>query len=229
MSTGLRSNLLKFIVRIGLFPADTLLFYDDNAFEWYTGFRPYAKVIYSLVLSVKPDCVVEIGSAYGYSTCFIAAALQRRQRGILFSIDPHEKTEWNDGKQTDDTYTIVRKRLLILRLSGFVEMIRAYSYQAVENWSRPIDILLIDGSHTYEDVKQDFEKFLPHVIPGGYIAFHDTLWKYHKQNRYYREDQGVPRFVQELLDSGYPMVTISGGWGLTILQNTLGGFPLIPE
>jgi predicted O-methyltransferase YrrM len=227
MSVGMRSNMLQLMVRVGLLPADTLLLYDNNAFDWYTGFGPYAQVMYSLVISMKPHCVVEIGSAYGYSTCFIAAALQRTKSGKLLSIDPHEKTGWNDGKQADNTYDIVKKRLSILRLSAFVEIIRAYSYQAVENWIRPIDILLVDGSHTYADVKRDFEKYIPHVKPGGYIVFHDTMWEYHKENQYYREDQGVPKFVQELQDIGYPMVTLREGWGLTLVQNSLNGFKLL--
>ena len=38
-----------------------------------------------------------------------------------------------------------------------------------------IDFLLIDGDHTYEGVRQDFETFAPLVKPGGLIAFHDIL------------------------------------------------------
>jgi cephalosporin hydroxylase len=39
----------------------------------------------------------------------------------------------------------------------------------------PIDFLMIDGDHTYEGVKRDFELYSPMVSPGGVIAFHDTL------------------------------------------------------
>jgi len=53
------------------------------------------------------------------------------------------------------------------------------------------------------------------------------MWQYRQDSKWYRADQGVPRFVQELQDQGYPMVTLTEGWGLTILQNSLGGFPLI--
>lgn len=38
---------------------------------------------------------------------------------------------------------------------------------------RPLDFLLIDGDHTYEGVKKDFEMYGPLVRPGGLIAFHD--------------------------------------------------------
>lgn len=51
-------------------------------------------------------------------------------------------------------------------------------------------------------------------------------WEYHRDSPWYRADQGVPKLVQELQNSGYPMVTLREGWGLTILQNSKGGFPL---
>lgn len=40
---------------------------------------------------------------------------------------------------------------------------------------RKIDFLFIDGDHTYEGVKQDFEVFSPMVKENGLIAFHDIL------------------------------------------------------
>jgi cephalosporin hydroxylase len=36
-----------------------------------------------------------------------------------------------------------------------------------------IDFLFIDGDHTYEGVKQDYEMYSPLVRTSGYIAFHD--------------------------------------------------------
>ena len=42
--------------------------------------------------------------------------------------------------------------------------------------SKKLDILLIDGDHSYEGVKQDTLSFLPCVRDGGYILFHDTEW-----------------------------------------------------
>lgn len=39
---------------------------------------------------------------------------------------------------------------------------------------RPVDFLFIDGDHSYEGVKQDFDMYAPLVRPGGIVAFHDT-------------------------------------------------------
>jgi len=40
---------------------------------------------------------------------------------------------------------------------------------------RPIDFLFIDGDHSYDGVKQDFEMYGALVRPGGLIALHDTI------------------------------------------------------
>lgn len=226
---ALRSQTLALLVRLGILPADTLLLYDKDAFRWFSGFGEFAHVLYALVRSAKPATIVEIGSAFGYSTCYIAAALQRNGSGILYSIDPHKPTQWNDGSPAADTCMIVRQRLKKLRLSQYVYQIRDYSQQAVARWNTPIDMLLLDGSHSYEDVRNDYFGFLPHVAASGLVLFHDTMWEYHRSSPWYRSDQGVPRLVQELQNSGYPMVTLREGWGLTILQNSKGGFPLLPD
>lgn len=40
-----------------------------------------------------------------------------------------------------------------------------------------IDFAFIDGDHTYEGVKADFNDYGPLVRPGGIIAFHDILYR----------------------------------------------------
>jgi len=40
---------------------------------------------------------------------------------------------------------------------------------------QPLDYLFIDGDHTYEGVKRDFEMYSPLVGKGGMIAFHDIV------------------------------------------------------
>ncbi len=41
--------------------------------------------------------------------------------------------------------------------------------------NKPVDFAFIDGDHTYEGVKKDFQFYGPMVRPGGLIAFHDIL------------------------------------------------------
>lgn len=70
----------------------------------------------------------------------------------------------------------------------------------------PIDFLLIDGDHSYEGVKADYEKYSPLVRIGGLIALHDVLphdpaqnchvdkfWKEIKKVSQYAEIIGEPK------------------------------------
>lgn len=43
------------------------------------------------------------------------------------------------------------------------------------NWDHPLDILMIDGGHSYANVKADMEKYIPWVKVGGLVLMHDVL------------------------------------------------------
>jgi predicted O-methyltransferase YrrM len=43
---------------------------------------------------------------------------------------------------------------------------------------RPIDLLFIDGDHTFDGVKRDWEMYSPLVRSGGMIVFHDIAGNY---------------------------------------------------
>lgn len=73
---------------------------------------------------------------------------------------------------------------------------------------RSIDFLFIDGDHSYNGVKADFENYAPLVRPGGLIVFHDVY--------------GLPEVKQfwEELKQNHRTETIigqPGGWGIGIL------------
>ena len=62
------------------------------------------------------------------------------------------------------------------------------------------DILFIDGDHTYEGIKKDFEMYSPLVKNGGYIVFHDIV-DHSQSNPACR----VKQFWDELRTTIYPM------------------------
>jgi len=49
--------------------------------------------------------------------------------------------------------------------------------------NRHVDFLFIDGDHSYEGVKRDFEMYAEFVNAGGYIAFHDINDTQRHRNR----------------------------------------------
>jgi MMP 1-O-methyltransferase len=59
-------------------------------------------------------------------------------------------------------------------LSSIAEAVRGYSFEIVQSWTIPIDLLFIDANHEYESVRRDFEQWESFVRIGGVIALHDA-------------------------------------------------------
>lgn len=136
---------------------------DDIPSAW-SGHFPFA---YWLVQALNPLLTVELGVDYGASLI----ALARYNKGYTCGID------WFQGD--DQTGQRDTEQIVIdnIRKSGvpFIYVIKSTFDEMAAQWTRGIDLLHIDGHHTYEDVKNDFTKWSPHVRSGGVILFHDTV------------------------------------------------------
>ena len=193
-----------------------------------SGLGDSAWLLYGLARSLQPEVCVEIGSARGKSACFVGQALKQNGKGKLYAIDPHAKTDWNDIMSVD-TYDVMRKHLESLGLLDRVEIVRKTAEQAALNWNLTIDLLFIDGDHSYEGVKKDWELFTPHLSPFGVVVFHDTTWEIDPANRSTstRDDMGVPRFVDDLRLAGQPVITLPRDYGVSIVQARPRGISLV--
>ncbi len=193
--------------------------------DFHSGLGDSAYLLYGLAKALKPKVAVEIGSARGKSACYVGQALKENGGGKLFAIDPHTRTNWNDENSVD-TLDEMRRNIRSFRLEKQIEIIRETSERAAGRWMLPIDLLFIDGDHSYEGVKRDWELFSPHVSSFGIVIFHDTIWELRPDSRYSREDMGVPAFVEELRVAGYPVTTLDKDFGVSLVQPTLSGVPL---
>lgn len=195
--------------------------------DFRSGLGDSVWLLYGLARSLKPEVCVEIGSARGKSACHVGLALRENGKGKLWAIDPHRATDWNDAGSVD-SYEAMRANVRRAGLGEWVEIVREDSANAGGAWSRPIDLLFIDGDHSYDGVKADWDAFARHVRPFGFVVFHDTLWDLRPDPRYSRDDMGVPRFVEELRRGGYPVLTVDQDYGVSLVQPSLGGRPLSP-
>jgi predicted O-methyltransferase YrrM len=196
--------------------------------DWNSGLGDSAFLLYGLARARKPEVAVEIGSARGKSACFIGAALKENGNGKLYAIDPHTPNHWND-ENSPDTLETMKRNIKTLRLESHVEIIRDTSEKAAVAWNRPIDLLFIDGDHSYDGVKSDWDRFSPFVTKFGAVVFHDTLWDLHPDPRFAREDMGVPSFVEELRRDGYPVITLDKDFGVSLVQPERHGVCLQAE
>ena len=106
-----------------------------------------------------PLNMLEIGSYKGESTSIFAAS------GIFNKItclDPH----FGEEKALEifgEDWTKVKKEFWTnTRYYNNIKLIQAYSHQVSDSFfNEEFDFIYIDGSHDYDDVKQDLELYLP--------------------------------------------------------------------
>ena len=209
----------------GKFPQFRSREFYVESFDFKSGLGDSAWLLYGLARSLKPKVCVEIGSARGKSACAVGLALRRNGGGKLYAIDPHSVTNWND-KSSVDSFALITENLQKAGLTGQVEIVRKTSGEAAKGWDKKIDLIFIDGDHSYEGVKADWDLFLPHLTEFGVVVFHDTLWDLRPDGIHDRADMGVPRFVDELRAAGYPVITIDQNFGVSLVQPRKGGVKL---
>ena len=171
-----------------------------ETFDFQSGLGDSAWLLYGLARSIKPQVLRGdrfcSGANPPVSVWFWRCG--RNGGGKLYAIDPHSSTAWNDTNSVD-TFAIITENLRKSGAEDFVEIVRKTSDEAAKGWKHKIDLIFIDGDHTYEGVKRDWELFLPHLSELGVVVFHDTLWDLRPDKKLARTDMGVPRFVEELL------------------------------
>jgi predicted O-methyltransferase YrrM len=153
----------------------------------------------SRALPHEAPVAVEIGSWQGKSSICLASGLQGKRQPRLCCIDPFDAS--GDGESAP-TYGERAQRVdgelrrtfeQNLRDAGLHELIevrQGYSHEQAAQWQGPIDLLFLDGDHSYASVRQDFEDWAPKVRPGGYLVMHDVVHPVH---------QGPARVVDELV------------------------------
>jgi len=125
------------------------------------------EALYELARACRGEgVIVEIGSWKGKSTVCLGLGSQAGKSVSVYAIDPHADYRFGDFKQN-------------VERAGIKEVVRpiaSLSQAAAGDFDEPIELLFVDGSHEYDLVLEDFEKWVPKVIDGGWVAFHDTTW-----------------------------------------------------
>jgi MMP 1-O-methyltransferase len=110
--------------------------------------------------------IVEIGSWKGKSTICLGLGSRVGSGVRIYAVDPHADYRFGDFKANVERAAI----------ADLVTPIASLSQPAADGFDEPIELLFVDGSHEYELVLEDFEKWVPKVVDGGWVAFHDTTW-----------------------------------------------------
>lgn len=136
--------------------------------------------------------IVEIGSFKGKSTVMLAKVAQHYGLGPVVAIDPHDLN--SDGlhalktAENDSTFGDFLQNIRAAGVAEIVDARRARSTDVSADWNMPIRFLWIDGDHSYEAAKADFDGFSRHLAPHGVVAFHDALNTFAGPIRVFVED-----------------------------------------
>jgi predicted O-methyltransferase YrrM len=177
---GTALSLLKFWIQVApnghCDTAESLL---DLAFR-YRGVTPIQVrsellEFATLVQQLRPRALLEIGTRNG-GTFFVLCRLADPDATVISLDLPGGMF---GGGYDNYRIPVLRRmkkpgqKLHLLRANSHAVETSRHVEQVLRDG--PLDLLFIDGDHTYEGVKQDFEMYSPFVRPGGIIAFHDIV------------------------------------------------------
>jgi hypothetical protein len=166
------------------------------------GTERHAQLLYGLVRWLNPATVVEVGACHGYTSCWLARALQdnreadpdRQERGLIviddYSLQPKaELAFWHNVGLT--------------QVSDVVHVAKGNSREV--EWPERVDFAYIDGDHSFEGCRFDVEKAI--AQGARCIALHDTQswW-------------GPRRYVEEAFPEGWTEISVAFDQGFTVMM-----------
>jgi predicted O-methyltransferase YrrM len=138
-----------------------------------------AAVLYPVLRAQRPATVLEIGSYLGRSTVFFGLTLQQvNPEGRVVAVDPHtgDRQQLEGlGATTLPSFELFQQHCRAAGVDGLVEAKVMTSQEAASGWRDSIDLLYIDGWHSYDAVLDDGTAWLPHLAKDGLIVFDDYL------------------------------------------------------
>jgi predicted O-methyltransferase YrrM len=140
--------------------------------------------------------IVDFGTGHGKSAASLALSCPQ---GHVYTCDPGEPYI-NDGCSPEQ-YVIETEKFMADSGATNITFTRESSLEIA--WDKPIDVLNIDSSHSYEQTLAEIRRWFPFVKQGGHIFFHDYE---------HPREPGIRKAIDELIPSQFPcqLIEISG-------------------
>lgn len=167
--------------------------FNPDLFGKDSGWKGHLPFAYWLIGELRPNTFVELGSHWGHSYfAFCQAVKETNKHTACYSVDTWQGEE-HAGFYGEEVFSHVNLHNQS-HYAQFSHLLRMTFDEAVNNFSdQSIDLLHIDGLHTYQAIRHDFETWLPKLSSGAVVLFHDIhvrekgfgVWKFWEEICYH--------------------------------------------
>jgi predicted O-methyltransferase YrrM len=173
----------------------------------------FCRGLYDLVREcvTKDTVMVEIGCHRGVSTELFAMHCKK-----IYAVDPWQEPKAQTAKLEFEE-----------RLKGYdnIETIVDFSANACRLFdNESVDLVYIDGQHSYEAIKEDFHCWWPKIKIGGVISGHDNVYTrdWRPLGDHNREAPRVRAFLKEI--GFWDKTRLAQNWGRKLYSDTSWSF-----
>ncbi len=148
--------------------------FSPNSLQFPNSWLGHLSFAAWVMQEIKPSIFVELGTHTGNSYfAFCQAVLEYGIHTRCYSVDTWQGDE-HAGYYGDEIFSQVNS-YHEKHYAEFSRLLRMTFDDAVSYFSdQSIELLHIDGLHTYQAVRHDFQNWLPKLAPGAVVMLHDT-------------------------------------------------------
>jgi predicted O-methyltransferase YrrM len=174
----------------------------------------FGLIHYGLVTNLRPERVLVIGSRHGYVPSMLALALKANGSGTIDFVDANY-SDSKHGEQiafggVENWHGEAAEKFSCFGLKDVINFHIQRSSEFFSQCESKYGYIYLDGDHSYEGCRYDFEQSLKIAMPDALVLLHDVAVE--------QPGFGVSRLFGELEENLYNKILIPAWPGLGIIQ-----------
>ncbi len=181
---------------------------------------------YGLARILRPRCAVVIGSYRGFAPSVIARALlDNDEGGEVHFVDPSLADGfWSEPAAVSRHFTGLGTPNIRHHRYTTQAFVETDAYAGLDD----IGLLMVDGLHTAEQARFDYQAFLPKLSSEAITLFHDSTTR--RMSTFYGEDKAYEHNVCDFMDrirqdTSMEIFTLAVASGVSLVR----GYPVNPD